>query len=170
MLLGFLIVISSYFYWFPPKGFKQIDEAALWNHPRSTTYFGEADTIWAAHPPGSYPEERVAIVGGQGKIVNLETSLDKQVFQVKAESKVGVLSHTLYFPGWRLFVDGREETIQFQDQNYRGLITFPLETGEHQVKIEFTRTKDRILAEMISFVSLSFWLGLLTNKVRPGRL
>ena len=170
LLLGFLIVISSYFYWFPPKGFKQIDEAALWNHPRSTTYFGEADTIWAAHPPGSYPEERVAIVGGQGKIVNLETSLDKQVFQVKAESKVGVLSHTLYFPGWRLFVDGREETIQFQDQNYRGLITFPLETGEHQVKIEFTRTKDRILAEMISFVSLSFWLGLLTIKVRPGRL
>ena len=162
--LGFLIVISSYFYWFPPGDFEEVDEMVLWNYPYSTTYFGEADTIWAAHPPDSYPEERVVIVGGQGEIAGLETSLNSQIFQVEAENEVGVLSNTLYFPGWRLFVDGKEETIQFQDQNYRGLITFPLKAGKYQVKLEFTRTKDRILAEMISFVSLSFWFGMLTIR------
>jgi len=167
--LSFLIVVSSYFYWLPPKGFKQIDEMTLWNYPYSTTYFGEADTIWAAHPPDNYPKERVVIIGGQGEIVDLATTLDSQAFQVKAENEVGVLSNTLYFPGWRLFVDGEEKQVQFQDQNYRGLITFPLETGEHRVKLEFTRTKDRILAEMISFVSLSFWLGILTIKSRLGK-
>jgi len=121
-------------------------------------------TIWAAHPPDSYPEQRVTIVGGQGEIVDLEMSLDSQVFRVEAKNEVNVLSNTVYFPGWRLFVNGQKKTIQFQDQNYRGLITFPLEGGDHQVKLEFTRTKDRILAEMISFGSLSFWLGMLTIK------
>jgi hypothetical protein len=164
-LLSFLIIISSYFYWFPKEGFEKVNENDFWNYPKSTTYFGEADTIWAAHLPENYPVYRVEVVGGQGEIENLRIENGQQVFEIKAETDIHVLSNTLYFPGWRLFVDGKQKPIQFQDQSYRGLITFSLDPGDHLIKIEFTRTKIRILTELISFASFAFWLGMLMIRL-----
>ncbi|MCJ7792896.1 MAG: hypothetical protein MUP45_02880 [Candidatus Marinimicrobia bacterium] len=152
-LLIFLVVLTSLAYWRPPEGFDRIEEADYWNFPLNTTYFGEANTIWAGNPPESYPDQRVAIIEGEGEVAQFTKQSNQQRFRVLAETEVNLVSRTIFFPGWRVFADQQPVPIEFQDQNYRGLITFRLPPGEHQVEIKFGRTKDRLISETISLVS-----------------
>ena len=148
----FLVVLTSLAYWRPPEGFDRIEEADYWNFPLNTTYFGEANTIWAGNPPESYPDQRVAIIEGEGEVTQFSKQSNQQRGRVLAETEVNLVSRTIFFPGWRVFADQRPVPIEFQDQNYRGLITFRLPPGEHQVEIKFGWTKDRLIGETISLV------------------
>lgn len=163
LLIG-LIVCLSLSYWLPPEGFDQINEADYWHFPLTTTYFGETDVIWSAGPASEYPEKRVEIIGGEGIVKVLEKKSTTHKLQVSAETAVNIVDRTQFFPGWRVFVSARdgpasdweEIPIQFQDPNQRGLITFAVPPGEHQVLVSFGRTKDRTIAEGISLASLAF--------------
>ncbi len=142
-------------------GFDRINEEEFWNYPLNTTYFGEANTIWAADPPQSFPKNRVEIIEGEGEISNFVRNTTSQKFLVKNSTEVDILSHTLFFPGWRVFADNQPVPIEFQNQNYRGLITFRLPaSGEQQVEIKFGQTKDRQIGETLSLVSLVIYLLL----------
>lgn len=160
-----LVVLVSVAYW-RPISFDFVDEGDFWNYPLSSTHYGEADTIWLAHQPQQYPEKRVEVIGGEGEIVDFQKDFDQQKFTVKSKTEVSVLSHTQFFPGWRVFVNGQETEIQFQDQNHRGLITFRLPVGESKVVLKFGRTKDRFLAETISLVSFVVYLLVLFLRKR----
>ena len=160
-LIVIAVFLTSLPFW-QTLGFDEIDEQDYWHYPLNTTYFGEADTIWAASPPGEYPERYVEIVDGEGEIINLERRSTIHRFTVQAASEVNVLDRTHFFPGWRVYAEGIEQPIQFQDQNHRGQITFRLPAGTHQVEVRFTRTKVRQISEMISLgalvlLTLVFW-------------
>ena len=163
--LAGLVMITSLFYW-RPLGFDKIDESDYWQYPLNTTYFGEADTIWAASPPNEYPEQRIEVVEGRGEIRNLSLSQTSHHFQIEAETEARVLDRTFFFPGWRVFVDGVETEIQFQDPNYRGLLTFRLKPGLHQVEAVFGRTKDRQIAESLSLISLAVILAFFVKNIK----
>lgn len=48
------------------------------------------------------------------------------------------------------FVDGHEVSLEFQDINNRGVITFRLSKGKHIVNMIFQNTKVRLLSNYIS--------------------
>jgi len=148
-----LVVFSSFVYWIPKEGVDIIDESYYWNFPLTTTYYGETDVIWSAGPQKEYPENRIDIIAGDGEI--LSQSTDQPTYQtlfVRADTDVTLVSHTQYFPGWRVyrFFEREEIPIQFQDPNYRGLITFTLPKGEHDILIQFGESKTRLIANVIS--------------------
>lgn len=153
-LLVLLIVVSSISFWLPQEGFDKIDESYYWNFPLNTTYFGEADVIWSAGPAKEYPNNRYAVISGQGLIKEQVQKSNLHRLQVSAQTPVSIVDRTQFFPGWRVFVDGKNTPVQFQDANQRGLIVFEVPKGEHQVEIAFGRTKDRIIAETITLISL----------------
>mgnify|MGYP001137168489 CR=1 FL=1 len=163
-LLVCLIFLLSLVYWRAPEGFDQLNEADYWHYPLNTTYFGEADTIWAANPPSQYPEKRIEIIEGEGTVKTLEKTSVLHRLELSAQTSVNILDRTHFFPGWRVFIadDGKptsgwnEIPIQFQDANHRGLITFAVPQGEHQIEVRFGRTKDRLIAESISLISFGF--------------
>jgi len=64
------------------------------------------------------------------------------------------VSNTQYFPGWRVYIDGQKTPIEFQDQNWRGLITFPIPQGTHNIRIQFEETTVRIVANIFSVFSI----------------
>ena len=153
-LLAILIVASSISFWLPQEGFDKIDESYYWNFPLNTTYFGEADVIWSAGPATEYPKERYSVISGRGLIKEQIRKSNLHRLQVSAQTPVSIVDRTPFFPGWRVFVDGKNTPVQFQDANQRGLIVFEVPKGEHQVEIKFGRTKDRIIAETITLISL----------------
>lgn len=153
-LVAALLTILSFPYW-QPTGFDEIDENYYWHYPLNTTYFGEVDTIWAAGMPDDYPSRPVEIISGKGEIRDFSEKTTLHQFQIQAKTEVNVLDHTFFFPGWRVFANNEEIPVQFQDPSYRGMITFALEPGDHQVEVRFTRTKVRIISEAISLVSLT---------------
>lgn len=166
--LLFLVILSTIYYWNPPLGWDKIDEKDYWNFPLTTTYFGETDIIWSEGPKNSYPKKRVELIGGKGEILDIQKKSNIHKFIVDAETKVQLVDHTQYFPGWRVFVDGEPVLIEFQDQNWRGEITFFAPQGKHDVKVIFGESKIRFASNLLTIfgVIVLFWIGVFRRKIK----
>jgi len=147
-------ILSTVVYWVPPLGFDQVKESSLWNYELNTTYFGEVDSIWSAGMRGKYPAHPFEVIEGNAKIQNPIKLGTRHSFTVIANSPVRVVDNTQFFPGWRAFVDDRKTPIEFQDQNWRGLITFSVPEGTHKIRVEFGDSPVRQIAQYISIFSI----------------
>ncbi|GEM_PF-371324 len=153
ILLG-LVIISTFYYWKPPLGFDKVDENYYWNFPLNTTYFGETDIIWSAGPAKSYPKHPVELIAGDAKITQYQKKSYQHTFLVGAKNQSQFVDHTQYFPGWKVLVDNVSIPIQFQDPNWRGQITFHVPSGKHNVLVKFTESPIRLIADMVSVVTI----------------
>lgn len=156
----FMIVVSTVFYWKSPLGLDKINEKYYWNFPLNTTYFGETDVIWSEGPAKSYPKSRVDVIDGKAILGPITKKSNSQAFTVNAETPIKLVDHTVYFPGWRVYVDGKTSPIEFQYGNYRGQIVFKVPQGEHFIKLSFGESPVRFLSDSISIASLVFLLIL----------
>jgi hypothetical protein len=66
-----------------------------------------------------------------------------------------------YFPGWRAWVDDQEVPITPAED---GLITFPVPGGRHTLRVAFGETPLRLLADLISLLTLAA-LGVLLWRI-----
>ncbi len=82
--------------------------------------------------------------------------LDKK-FLVSMDKEGSVVVNTLYFPGWKAFVDGRETPIAYTGH---GLIELAVPSGEHTIVVAFTDTLPRKAGNIVSLVSLAVLLFL----------
>ncbi|MDO8621135.1 MAG: hypothetical protein Q7R31_02550 [Candidatus Levybacteria bacterium] len=150
-----LVIFSTIYYWKPQLGLDKINENYYWNFPLNTTYFGETDVIWSKGPAENYPKQRVELIGGDGEIFNFKKKSNLQTLSVNAKTKIQLVDHTQYFPGWRVYVDGIPASIEFQDQNWRGQITFVVPKGQHMIKAVFGESRVRLIADILSVLSLT---------------
>ena len=125
-------------------------DAYYLNYPGTTNYHSETTTIWSAGDPSTYPKQPVEIISGEGKITNYTRSTIRHTFITKALSSVRILDNTFYYPGWRVQIDSNTIPIQFQDPNHRGLITFAVPEGTHEVRVQFGETPLRKITDAIS--------------------
>ena len=125
-----------------------------------TTDTGESAPIWSVRFMEKEPKAPLEIVEGSGRVKIIERKSTKHVYDLDITSfKARVLENTLYFPGWFVYVDGKELNlvdVLFQDPNYRGLLNFFLDKGNHRVEIVFRETRLRQIADIISGISLFF--------------
>lgn len=153
-VLLFFIIITSIGYWIPPLGYEKINENYWWNYPLTTTYFGETDLIWSEGPAKNYPKSRIEVIQGLAKISNFSKKTTMQTFKVLAQVDSTLVSHTQFFPGWRVLVNRQEVPVQFQDQNYRGQITFHVPKGKSNVIIMFGEDKLRMIFDYVSLITI----------------
>ena len=144
------MVASGIFYWHPFLGYQKVNEDYYWNFPLNTTFYGETDVVWSAGPAKSYPGDRVEIIDGKGEIRNFFKKSNQHSFTLNLTKDSYLIDHTQYFPGWKVYVDGKSIPIQFQNQNYRGEITFFVPAGKHNVVVNFGETKIRFLADILT--------------------
>jgi len=160
-VVGLLIVNKNYWH---AQGFLQKEEGFYADIYNGTTDTGESAPIWSVRFMEKRPKSKVEIIEGYGEIKEIARNVTKREYQIEAKEKIRILENTLYFPGWTVLVDGKPKIIEFQDQNYRGLITFNVDKGGHRVNIGYGETKTRLLADIISFVSLLAVGGLMIFK------
>lgn len=143
-------------------------------YPDSIYYFNqknvhsdEMSTIWMDYSQ-KYPvkTKQYDAIGGQGKILSSKLKNSSRTYIIDANTPVQMVDYTFYFPGWKVYIDGRQTTIQFQDANYRGLIEYSVPAGKHQVLLKFEDTKIRLLAKLISLLSIFLFLILLIFRNR----
>ncbi len=158
-ILMVLVVLTSVYYWNPPLGVDRIDEQHYWDYPLNATYYGEADVIWAAGPAPDYPKERIQVVAGNAQITDLSIKSNRHSYNTTVNADATVVDHTLYFPGWRVYVDGVKTPVEFQNQLFRGLLTYQIPKGMHSVKVIFEESKVRTVADAISIVFLVALIG-----------
>ncbi|MBI2617153.1 hypothetical protein HYW55_03415 [Candidatus Gottesmanbacteria bacterium] len=117
---------------------------------------------WAANPENyARPSHPIEIIEGKGVIIPVKRDTTHHIFEVTSETPVRIVDNTFYFPGWTVAIDGNSTDIQFQDPDYRGLITFLAPQGSHTITVSFGPTKVRKLSIGISAATLLVTLLLL---------
>lgn len=120
----------------------------------STTDTGESGPRWSTRFMEHRPGAAIEVISGQAEIEELRRTTTSHQYKIIAGEKTRIRENTLYFPGWMVLVDNQPVNIEFQDPQNRGLMTFFVDEGKHKIDVVFKETKLRLLAGIISVVSL----------------
>lgn len=123
-------------------------------YKETTYYHGEASSIWTAGDFSKEPDNQFEIIEGEGEILKSSKKSNLHTILVNAKTDLTILDNTVYFPGWRVDVDGKKVPIEFQNPNHRGLITFKISQGEHEAKIYFGESPIRVFSNIISLTGI----------------
>ncbi len=164
-----LIIFSTFFYWWPYQGYLKINENYYRNYPGSTNYFAEVNTIWMEKEPQNYPKKRIEVIGGKATLSNISIKPENQSFTVTAINDVQILSNTYFYPGWKVTANNQKVPIEFQDSNHRGLITFHLPQGTHNVTVTYSENKISKVSNVLSVVAIGILLfGFIPTLLRKN--
>ncbi len=107
-------------------------------------------------PPGPY------VVAGAGVLKNFVNKSNQFSFSAEVKNSAQIEVPVFYFPEWRVFVDGKEVAVSYQ--NHLGRIGISLEAGSHSVEGRLGNTPLRTVANIVSGVSLIALFVLLYGK------
>lgn len=137
-----------------PQRYKTYPESFFTGIYNSTTDTGESSPIWSVRFMEKRPAVSMAVISGEGKVKARERTTTSHAYSVSAATDMRLVENTLYFPGWQIAVDGTPVPLEFQDPSFRGLMTFTVPTGEHDISVTFTETRLRRFADVVSAASL----------------
>lgn len=124
----------------------------------STTDTGESSPIWSVRFMEKRPAAPALLFPGNGVIEARGRTTTERSYVVTVSEPSRFIENTLYFPGWRVMVDGvqlPEKNLIFQDPLYRGLMTFDIAPGTHRIEFRFTETKLRMVADAVSLGAIT---------------
>lgn len=150
-------VISTIHMWHA-KSYSVKDDSVYSSVYASTTDTGESSPIWSVRFMESTPPTQLGAISGAAEVQPGRRTSTRREYKVIAHTRVRLVEYTLYFPGWNVLDESDTLPIEFQDPQYRGLMTFWLEPGEHHVSVVFTNTKMRRVANTISLLG---WISLI---------
>jgi len=129
-------------------------DAYYFNYPGTAAYHNEATTVWVQGDAYEYPKDRMEIIEGKGNILNFKRKSNLHTFMLDSATDVKILDNTVYFPGWQVRVDSKKVPIEFQDMNHRGLITFLVPKGMHNIEVVFKESAVRLFSNIVSLFSI----------------
>jgi len=129
------------------------------------------NTIWTGKSE-DYPDKNPQgeIIAGKGNIISETLKNSSRRYTVNAQTPLTMVDHTFYFPGWAVFIDGVKTNIQFQNPDYRGVITYQVPAGKHNIYLIFEDTKVRLLGKILSVAALVLFFGLFLFRKKIKRI
>lgn len=164
--LGFVVVIlfvsivTTIPMW-RARGYSPKDEKIFDSPYPGTTDTGESSPIWSIRFMEHFPRATAEVISGNAQIASGLRKSTQHFYIINAQTKTRIVENTLYFPGWNIDIDGsrlNSTEVLYQDPDYRGLMTFWIEPGQHSVTVSFTDTKLRKRANQVSLVGLLFFI------------
>jgi hypothetical protein len=140
-----------------PQGFLDVQDAdysseSIAANDVSVTTAREYEPVWVKERPLSPATESLTIFGGEGRVLTTSAGPTYYEFQAQIHQQARLRINVFYFPGWVLYVDGVESSIDFS--NPQGAIEFSLEPGEHVVQLYWTHTPVRLWSTRVSLLAL----------------
>ncbi|CAN5140662.1 hypothetical protein BH09PAT2_BH09PAT2_09070 [soil metagenome] len=112
------------------------------------------DTVWMGDERTyPYQKQKIKVIAGDGTISDLVVQNASRRYTIDAKTDVRIVDYTFYFPGWETKIDGNKSVIQFQDPNYRGVITYDVPQGKHTIIEKFGETKIRMIGNILTILS-----------------
>ena len=129
-----------------------------------TTDTGESSPIWGTRGQEEAAKQQIEIIDGYAQISNIVKKSNLHTYIIRVDKPTYFKDNTMYFPGWKVFANGQDIPIEYQNKNYRGIITFHLPVGNYEMKTIFTETKTRLFADIISGISLIIFIATFFYK------
>ncbi|KKP80140.1 MAG: hypothetical protein UR81_C0033G0006 [Candidatus Levybacteria bacterium GW2011_GWB1_35_5] len=153
-----LILFISSFYW-SAGGYIQKPQSFYTGIYNSTTDTGESAPIWSVRFMEHRPKAPLEVIDGKADIKSLERTSTYHKYLVNVEKRTLFRENTLYFPGWKILANGTPLSIEFQNRDYRGVMTFFLDKGKYTIEVLYKETKLRAVSDLISLLAL-FGIGI----------
>lgn len=168
-------VLFSYSYTRPVQ-YAPRNEAYYTTRPNftdGTSSMGNSfSTVWTGWKE-TRPTAPLFIQNGMATAFGTSKYLDRE-FQVLMTERGTITVNTVYFPGWKAFVDAKETPITYASD---GVIHIAVPKGNHMVRIVFTDTIPRIIGNVLSAVSCVWvfaWLAgpyiIRKTRLKQGKL
>lgn len=161
LILGLLIFNRNHW-----RANKYYDLPGYWfldkPYSSTTTVDGEHTPKWQLE---NMPSEtsRFKIISGQADVRSIAWKTNYHAFDIDAKDTSQILDRTVYFPGWSVFIDGKQvQRIDQNDPKTYGLIGFEVSKGKHLVEVKLLELLLYKIADGISLVGLSLAILLLT--------
>jgi len=171
IILAVLIYMNNtYFTW--GKYLPQVtDESKFsgdsWRAQQTSAIFDYLP-IWAPMPPAEPPKGNAEFILGNGNYKTVKKNSNFQEYIITTETGSSLFQiNSFYFPGWRVFVNGKEAKVDPKKDKYLGRVVVELDKGESKITMQFGETLLRLISDVVSLVA---WLALLvmlffeTNK------
>lgn len=143
-------IFSTFLYTFPSKLVYFPDDYYQTNED-TTTVRDEYLPLWVKQEANERAATKIEIPQ-TAKAESIRIRPAKYMAKITASEEITLTVNTIYFPGWRASVDNMNAAIDYQ--NPKGLITFKLPKGQHDVIIKYGKTPVHLLAELVSISSL----------------
>lgn len=153
IILVILTLVSTFPMW-RAREYSLRDSAFFSSVYDSTTDTGESSPIWSVRFMEKRPDRDrvVELIGGEATIEPTIRTSTRHEYEVSAVGIAQLRENTIYFPGWHVFVNGKETLVEYQDQSNRGVMTFYVPSGNSHVSVVFTDTKARSVSMFLSLV------------------
>lgn len=99
--------------------------------------------------------EKVVSAGNLTQIANLKIKSNRYTFNISGKEENLVLVKVALFPGWTVFLDGKEKLFLYQARQ----IIFAVPPGEHKAEVVFKETPTRLFVDFLSLLSFVILLG-----------
>ncbi len=165
-ILSFAIVLMALALYIPfskPSEYVNRGEGFYFTNDATTTSSKELMPLWVKEFPFERSKEKIEIIKGSGYIENISFNSKNITFAVKLNQEGIVRMNTIYYPGWKVSVNGTLKKINYN--NTRGVMDLELPAGDHTVAASFSETSTRMLSNVISVVSLFALLILGAKKL-----
>ena len=105
-------------------------------------------------PPGELPLPQLSVeeASGLSRLLDMEQGPGFVTLGLEASVATTVVLHTLHFPGWKVYVDGRE--VPAFAVSPRGLLGFEVSEGTHSLLARFEDTPLRQAARAVAASSV----------------
>lgn len=111
---------------------------------------------WSPQPPADPAPGDLKFTNGEGIYSTLVKKTNRQEYLVTTWTPMAVAElQTYYFPGWKIWVDGKEVKIDPSRDKVLGRMQVDLSPGKHTLSARFTNTPIRTIGNLLSLVS---WL------------
>jgi hypothetical protein len=163
IFLGIVAVIMVLPYAKPQKYIDNPDSYYLTNDA-TTTSSNELMPLWVKKFPIQRVEKKVEIINGTGTIENVSYKSNKIDFSVNSVTATNIKINTIYYPGWKVYVDKSEAKITYN--NDQGIMEISIPAGKHYVNANFGETRLRLISDIISLLAFLLVLSsvLMKNK------
>lgn len=102
---------------------------------------------------------QISILKGSGQVKLIQKQNHKLEADLKIEEDAKIQLHTMHFPGWELFIDGKKSPIFINYPNLEGLVVASIPRGRHHLVLKFNQTRLRQTANYLTlagFLILAF--------------
>ena len=157
LLLLLLLLNANYFRprdWWPQANDADRFSGENWRLQLTSGIFDYLP-IWGKLPPAGAPKEDIEFFHGSGTYERLQKNSNRQKYTVFANVDSTIIVQTFYFPGWRIWLDGKEISPEpLRDPEKIGRIIIDVPSGIHEISLKFVDTPVRFMANAVSFISL----------------
>lgn len=163
VLVWFILVLAVFLYdfsYFRPEKFKDVTEkdylsGSIYIQQLKRSIFDYLP-IYAVMPPAEVATDDYKIRSGDAVVSDFKKGTDWINMNVVSKTISTIELSQYYFPGWKVDINGRDAVID--KNNYLGLITFSVNSGENQVRAKLYNTPIRIIGNILSVMGI-FGIG-----------